>query len=85
VTHRPVPVSCHVAEDGYVEWFLGNTMLMRVDTPANVDATLGELGADRADLAFPDDEVRRAFENRFGHRPTQIVGTVRTATTRGGA
>jgi hypothetical protein len=66
--HPPVPVGCHVARDGYEEWFLGGPMRVRVGTPASVDATLGELGADRTDLACPDDSLRLAFEARFGRR-----------------
>ena len=53
MTPNPVPVTRFVDHAGAEAWFLGQTMLVGVDTPAHVDATLGELGADRCDLAFP--------------------------------
>ena len=61
-----VPVSRTVERDGSEAWYLGRTMLDRVETAAHVDALLSERGVGRESLVFPDALVREAFVARFG-------------------
>jgi hypothetical protein len=64
-----IPVTKRVSADGQEEWFLGETMLQRVDKDKHVDELLAQQGLCRDCLIFDDQNLQTAFQARFPGRP----------------